>query len=311
MSRKFFVNLFFILSLAFFGFFLAPDAKAASSIQTGDFFQAFNNTTQEGTWRDPVTAQSGQIVEFRVTVRNTGDAPAERVQVWGSVTGQLPQDPAGQLVVTAKIHNASYGGVSITDTATINVTGTPEGMRYVPGHARINGVTNLYNCANTCPLGDSVISGIDIGDVAPGDFVEVTFKGTLTNTPPPSAPPSVSPSAPPSAPPSAAPQAPAGGNVTNNITNNNTNTNTNTNSANANANVNITNPAVPAAAARVLGVSAAPAQLPKTGLPALALVGFGLTPLGLVMKRFMKGSEISFDETFKFITEKRILDKMG
>lgn len=158
--------------------------QASAHLSGGDFMQAFNNTTQEGTWRDPVNAAPGQIVEFRVIARNDGDQPAEDVQVWGSVSGQVPQDPANQIVITGKIHTASFGGNSETDTATVNVTGgVPQGLRYVAGHARLNGVTNKFNCPNTCDIGDNVLGGINVGTIQPGDFVEVTFKAGLTNVP--------------------------------------------------------------------------------------------------------------------------------
>lgn len=174
--------------------------KADSHIAGGDFFQAFNNTTQEGTWRDPVSAAPGQIVEFMVTIKNDGDQPTGDMQVWGSVTGQVPQDPAQQQVVTAKIHNPNTGQ-TLTDTATVNITGNvPVGMRYLSGHARIQGVTDLYpNCANACPLTDDVLGGIFIGVIQPGDFVQVAFKATLVN------PPSLTPTATPTQSPSATP----------------------------------------------------------------------------------------------------------
>jgi len=177
--------------------FLSESARAAASLQGGDFMQAFNNTTQEGTWRDPVSANPGDVIEFRVTVRNNGDTPARDVQVWGSVTGQVPQDPAQQLVITGKINDPDAAS-SITDTATVNINGnTPVGMRYYPGHARINGVTDIYNCPNTCNISDNgVLGGFEIGDIAPGDFAELTFKASLsaiTPTPTPTPTPTITP----------------------------------------------------------------------------------------------------------------------
>lgn len=160
----------------------AITTHASASLAGGDFMQAFNNTTQEGTWRDPISANPGEIVEFRITARNDGDQPAEHVQVWGSITGQVPQGPATQLVITGKIATSSFGGNEITDTATVNVLGgTAQGLRYVTGHARLNGVTDTYNCPSTCDIGDNVLGGIDVGTIQPGDFVEVTFKAGLTN----------------------------------------------------------------------------------------------------------------------------------
>ena len=121
-------------------------AHASANLVGGDFMQVFNNTTQEGTWRDPVSAQPGEVVEFRITAKNDGDQPAEHVQVWGSTSGQVPQGPSDQLVITGKISTSSFGGTEITDSATVNISGgTQQGLRYAAGHARLNGVTDTYN----------------------------------------------------------------------------------------------------------------------------------------------------------------------
>lgn len=298
-------------------------AQAAASLAGGDFFQAFNNTTQEGTWRDPVSGAPGNVIEFRVTAKNNGDEVARRVQVWGSTTGQVPQDPASQHVFSAKI--AHVGGPELTDTVTVNIIGKPQGMRYRVGHARLQGVTNLYNCPSACDIGDNVLGGIEVGDIQPGTFVEVTYKADITNdveptptptpsptptpTPSPSPTPTPTPTPSPAVSPSPSPSPAAGGvscpdgttqELRDNVIvcvqtiNTNTNTNTQTQTQNNNQNVTVTQtapaPAVVAAAApsgQVLGVK----ELPKTGLPLVAWTALALLPAGLKIKKFSKVGE--------------------
>src|SRR5258708_4712483 len=131
------LGLFLLTLILFVASSNVSQAHAASKLEGGNFMTAFNNTTQEGTFRDPVSAKPGDVIEYSVMVKNVGDQPAPDVQVWGSVTGQVPQDPAKQLVITGKINNPAEPS-SITDTATVNITGDmPVGMRYYPGHARI------------------------------------------------------------------------------------------------------------------------------------------------------------------------------
>lgn len=254
-----------IFSIALFSLLFILNSKptyALAQLEGGNFATVFNNTTQAGTWRDPIDAKPGEIVEFRVTAKNIGNEVASRVQVWGSTNGQVPQGPASQLVMTSKIATASFGGNEVTDTVTVNVIGgTAQGLRYLPGHIRIQGVTNLHNCPSACALSDSVnvLGGFEVGDIQPGAFIEVTFKATVTNAP---SSPSPAPSAAPSTAPTSGP----------------TQTVTQTN----NQTVNVTQTAAQPA---VAGVT----TLPKTGLPLAVLLGLGSLPVGLILKKFSKG----------------------
>lgn len=279
-----------------------PAAPAGQAhLAGGDIVQAYNNSTQQGTWRDPVDATPGQIIEFRVIARNDGTAPAEDVQVWGTINAQLPQGPSNSIVLTSRVKTASFMGNEVTDTATINLpAGASEGLRYVPGHARINGVTSVYNCPNTCDIGDNVITGINVGTIQPGDFVEVTFKAGITNTT--SAPACVPNGGCSVQTPSVCGQTNTGvDNCGNscvrasvacvaaqgaaptqtqtqsqsvNVTNNNTNTNTVNTVQERTGNVGV-------------GSSvAAPKTLPNTGLPIIAWSALGLVPAGFKLRKF-------------------------
>ena len=293
-----------------------PSSGIGAHIAGGDFMQAFNNTTQEGGWRDPVSAAPGNVIEYVVAVVNDGDAPTGNIQVWGSTNGLVSQDPGLQHTITSKIHNPNTGQ-SVTDTATVTVTGgMPVGMREFPGHARIRGVTDIYNCANNCTLSDAVMTGINIGVIQPGQMVEVTFKAVLVNAPVPTAAPTSGPAAPgqgattttiavgvgtavatnttnvgiggsgPLAVATATATGGAGGAGGSSTTNNTYNiTNNNTSPAASillarNGNVG----AGTSGGVRVLAVS----QLPKTGLPALAWTALAFVPAGFRLRRFSK-----------------------
>jgi uncharacterized repeat protein (TIGR01451 family) len=253
------LNTFFATAL-FSTIFLvnSTPALAFAHLQGGNFAVGFNNTTQTGTWRDPIDATAGQIVEFKITAKNDGDQVATDVQIVGSTSGQVPQGLAKQLIMTSRIASSAFGSTIETDTVTVNITSpNDEGLRYVLGHARIQGVTDLYNCPTACDLPDSVnvLGGFEVGDIQPGAAVEVGFKATVTINP--GASPSPSPSVSPSTPP--APSQTQTQTQTVNVTQNNN-------------------------APAVAGVK----TLPKTGLPLAALVGLGSLPAGLVLKKFRK-----------------------
>lgn len=333
-------NVVVFLSLIIAVLVVTPKVKAASNIAGGDFFQGFNNTTQQGTWRDPVDGSSGQIIEFRIIVHNSGDAPAERVQVWGTLNGQVPQDPSNQQVLTARIANAAFGGGEVTDTVTVNILGHPEGLRYVPRHARLQGVTSLFNCPSACDIPDNIVGGIGIGDVAAGDRVELAYKVSITNTVvtatlTPTTPPATATPTPTTAPAATATptpttsvsspgiggtlQCPAGFTATivgTNmicIQNNNNNTNNNTNTQNQtqtnNQSVNITNSSSSTASAPQGTVLAAASTLPKTGLPLTVWGLMSLVPIGLKVRKFAKGFGKDASDSPNYIWEERQFKK--
>lgn len=185
-----------LLGLSGIGFVVnAHRVEALAHLAGGNFMLAFNNAQQQGTWTDPVSANPGEVVEFKIQARNDGDQPAEHVQVWGAQDGQLPQDPAKQLIVRSRIATSSFGGNEETDTATVNILGDiPQGMRFA-GHVRVNGVTDVYNCPNFCDLGNfpAVLTGMEVGTIQPGDFVEVAYKVYITNIPGPTPTPTMTP----------------------------------------------------------------------------------------------------------------------
>lgn len=315
----------------------AITAHASALLAGGDFMQAFNNTTQQGTWTDTVSANPGEIIEYRITARNIGDQPADHVQVWGSITGQVPQGPDTQLVITGKIATASNGGNEVTDTATVNVLGSaPQGLRYTIGHARLNGAS----CPNTCDIGDNVLGGIDVGTIQPGDFVEVTFKAGLTNnvpSPTPTATPTPTPTATPTPTPTSNPTptptvTPVGGvtcpsgfvsvvsgsNILCMEQNQEQSQSQTATGGSSSSTVNVANSStspqvlvpVSTSTVKVAGTSTSMQvkELPKTGLPLAGWILSGFLPAGLGLKRFGSNSKDKIDSA-KYLWQKREFDR--
>lgn len=228
----------------------------------GDIFQGFNNTTQEGTWRDPVSAAPGQILQFRIWVENIGDADATNV----NVKVNLPADRSlnHQPTVTITADNAE----TRTDTVTVNVTGSvAQNIVFLSGHTEMGKEGQHVDLPETITT-----SGVNIGTIKPGinNRAEVTFKAGISNflvaAPPEPAPP-------PPAPAPAPPPPPAG--------------------VSQQQEVNVTqqqqvsqNVSVQGAAAPAPQVQAAPrpAALPKAGAEALPALS-GLAAVGWYLRR--------------------------
>lgn len=280
---------------------------ADAHIAGGDFMQAFNNTTQQGTWRDPVSGDPGQIIEFIITVKNDGDAPANHVQVIASVD----QGPGNVLQGHGSIRPSYFGADYINDTATVNVSGSvPQGLRFIPGHTRLLGQTNLFNCPNSCDIADDVVThgGMEIGTVQPGDFVQVTFKAGITNVVPPTSTPTPTPTPTPTATPVVTPTpTPGVGGQSQSQTQTQTNEQTVTANGGSATNNNTVTITTTAPAPQVVTVAAAPnvKQLPQTGLPLAGLALGGLLPAGLKLKKFGKGQEDTEETSANHIWEDR------
>lgn len=267
--------------------------SAAANIDGGNFMTATNNTSGNGTWGDPVSAKPGEAIEFRVQVWNNGDATAERVQV----IGDLSAPDSNTLQAKATIQSANLS--TMQDTATINVEGgSAQSFAYIPGHARIFGVTNLYNCPSGCAFTDDIAGrGVEVGDIPAGQSVQVAFKAYVSNavsatpTPTPTATPT------PSTPPSGGQSQSQNQSQSQTVNVNNTNNNNNT--------VTVNTPAV--AAPQVVSQSTSTAKaLPKTGLPLAAVGMSALLPVGLKLRKRFTGSDT---DSANFIWEERLFKK--
>lgn len=139
------------------------------------------------TWADPVTANPGQVVEFRITVINDGSATAKNTVVRAA----FPGSPANPIVPTAFINGAEVA--QVTDTFTINVAGgSNQKLNYWEGHAIKWGP----GCTNGCAIPDNIyVEGVNIGDVATGagNSYQIVFKAYLTYESTPTPTPTLTP----------------------------------------------------------------------------------------------------------------------
>ncbi len=206
----------FVLSAATLGMILAPKFANAEtfpgpSLFRGDFVTIHNVTKDlpPSGWADSVDADPGNIVEIRVLAWNQGSMTVNHAQIIGHVDESLGL----QHTFSGTIQAPYGGGTQISDTATVNISGSvPQTFRYEPGHARIFGVTNLYNCPQGCSLPDNIAStGLEVGDIGPGESVQVAFKARMTNlvnptpTPTPTPQPTVTPTPQPTVAPTPTP----------------------------------------------------------------------------------------------------------
>jgi len=210
------------------------------------------NHTRGGGEGDPIDADPGNVIEFRIVALNASpDTIAENVNVKASI----PATPTRTLVASATV--SASNGAAITDTATVRlVSGSDQGFEYVPGHVRI--FSN--SCPDGCFASDEIVNGgVSVGNLAYNESAQVFFKAFVTNvvvvepspspsvapspspsiapSPSPSVVPSVAPSPSPSVAPSVSPSPSASGNVTQTVSCPDGRSFTVTAGQNANANV--------------------------------------------------------------------------
>jgi uncharacterized repeat protein (TIGR01451 family) len=175
------------------------------AFHTGNIFDGGNRTDRLVDWQDPIPADPGEVIEFRIQVINDGNAPANDTQL----KAILPDVLSTSLVARAFINGS--GAAQVSDTATVNVSGSQGQLfEYIPGHTRKVGPG--CQTGDGCPLPDGItLSGISLGSVVnPGveNSYQVAFKVHVSNfqpSPSPSPSPSVSPSPSPSPSPSVSP----------------------------------------------------------------------------------------------------------
>lgn len=149
-------------------------AQGTAQFMGGNIMTGVNNTQRNADWGDPVNANPGEVIEFRVVAQNTASgATANNVKI----TASLPSDPANPVVASSTVSadNAS----SVSDTLTVNITGgSQQGFAYISGHARIFSPS----CPSGCSAPDTVTSGgVSVGNLAFGESAQVLFKAYVTN----------------------------------------------------------------------------------------------------------------------------------
>jgi hypothetical protein len=174
--------------------------------RSGNIYDGGNRTDGLVDWQDPIPADPGEVIEFRVQVINDGSARADNV----SVKVNFPTTPATSIQTTVFVSGAE--AQTISDIATVNVSGSlGQTLVYLPGHTLKWGP----GCVNGCPLPDGIaVHGISIGSVDPGvtNSMQVTFKAHVSNvqpmptpTPTPTPTPSPTPTPTPSPTPTSSP----------------------------------------------------------------------------------------------------------
>lgn len=166
-----------------------PTTVNKPKFRAGNIFDGGNRTDRVVNWQDPIAADPGEIVEFRVQVINESTVTARNT----IVRVELPQtDSTG---VAARVFISASDADTVNDTATVNVSGNVgQRLVYLPGHAIKWGP----GCASGCALPDNIyVEGISLGDVQPGDAssYQVTFKATVSNQVAPSPSPTPAPTA--------------------------------------------------------------------------------------------------------------------
>lgn len=147
-------------------------AQVTPDFSTGDIVIAKNNTTN-GEPGDSITAEPGNVIEYRMTIQNIAHSIAQDVLV-----GILwPQTPSKTLVITME---ASANGVRVSDTATVNVINTETNhlLDYYHGHSRVFSPS----CPEGCNVDDSSFlrgEPINIGDLYFGESAQVFFKASV------------------------------------------------------------------------------------------------------------------------------------
>ncbi len=306
-----------ILAISQLQSFNISNVLAADLFAGGNFMTAVNNTQRNGDWADPVSANPGEIIEYRMVVQNIQEGVIAR-----DVTFHVnfPTTPSNSPQVQGV---ESANGVSVSDTATVNVNGTAGYLIvYENGHTLVSSP----RCSSACQADDSFRDGgnINVGDLGFGESAQITFKARLTNPVVPPIPvnggwtdfgacsatcgggtqtrtctnpapanggaactgPTSQSCNAQGCPGPAGPAGPAGAPGAGGAGGNATANATNTINVTANAAIPSTpgNVGVGTSPAQVLGIT----QLPKTGLPALAWSALAFIPAGFSMRRFSK-----------------------
>lgn len=195
MKDKIWVTILALLTLGVFIFNSPNFAKASTAFRSGNIFDGGNRTDRLVDWEDPIPADPGEVIEFRVLVQNDGSENASNT----TIKVDFPSTPSTSLVST--VHITSTNTATVSDTITVNVSGGTGQL-----HALIPGHTKMYGPGCTpCTLPDSIDgAGVTIGTVVPGtsNSFQVLFKAYVTNNrPSPTASPTPTPTATPTATP--------------------------------------------------------------------------------------------------------------
>src|SRR3990167_2739593 len=139
-------------------------SRAATAFRSGNIFDGGNRTDRLVDWQDPIPADPGEVIEFRIQVINDGAGAAADTQL----KVILPDVLSTSLVARAFINGTN--AVQVSDTATVNVSGSQGQLfEYIPGHTKKFGPG--CNTDAGCSLPDGItLNGIALGSIVnPGE----------------------------------------------------------------------------------------------------------------------------------------------
>lgn len=135
----------------------SASAIGEGQIERGDFYYS-KNLTSGGSFGDPTGANKCEQLQYKVRMHNPGASPVTNVRINVS----LPSAQASQNVSTATITADNAFPVTVSDTATVNIS-SQQTITYKSGS------TELLNASNqvisTLPDGITTSAGVNIGTV--------------------------------------------------------------------------------------------------------------------------------------------------
>lgn len=163
MRIKKFFPLALLVGLLGLGGVKLAQADPGAVFLSGDIFKAYNNTKQDtSSWVDPLNnVDPANVVEYHARVRNIGDEVATGVRA----KADLPTSYGTQQIAT--IHLTANNATEVTDTATVNLTGSAK-IEYLSGHARYVDGSGEHSLPETITT-----SGVSLPDLEAGNEYEI------------------------------------------------------------------------------------------------------------------------------------------
>lgn len=151
-------------------------ADEKGQFKGGNFLNVANVTKGGNGWQEQsVSADPGNVIEFRVWIQNDGEHDARNVKIKANFPSKEQSTKNMKPSVTITSDNAG----SITDSVDVNVSSSTY-MEIYPGHAKIAGKTDLFDCPNECDFPEALTNTyINMGTVEAGEVIQIKFKGSL------------------------------------------------------------------------------------------------------------------------------------
>jgi len=134
-----------------------------------------NQTAGHSGWYRSESANPGDVVAFDMYLENACKAVTARHVTVATV---LPGETMNVLPVYGYVSSENAGATHDTTTVKV-VDGSLQGFEYIPGHVWIRSPA----CPSGCSGADSINgeSGVEIGDLGPGQNADVQWEAWVTN----------------------------------------------------------------------------------------------------------------------------------